>query len=127
MNKINNYKDLIGLHIIEIKQDEDYFYFITKDNYTIRTPLFVPYCACYVGEYIDEISINGKCTGIITNIEKNIINNSDEITDDYIVYEGNVTFYFEEGKIKFKVHGEDNGYYGVSFTLPVEILEKLNE
>ena len=38
-----------------------------------------------------------------------------------IVYKGNVTFYFENGKINMKVHGEDNGYYGVSFTMPVEI------
>lgn len=123
MNKINNYKDLIGLQIIRISQDEDYFYFITKDNYTIRIPLFVPYCACFVGEYIDEISSNGNCTGIITNIGEKM-KDPDKINKDYVVYEGNVSFYFEDGKINFKVHGEDNGYYGVSFTLPVEILKE---
>lgn len=122
MNKINNYKDLIGLNIIEIKQDEDYFYFITKENYTIRIPLFVPYCACNVGEYIDEISSKGNCTGIITNIEDIIEENDNEL---FLVYKGNVSFYFEDGKINFKVHGEDNGYYGVAFTLPVEILEEI--
>lgn len=46
----------------------------------------------------------------------------DELQDD-VEYKGVVTFYFENGKLNMKVHGEDNGCYGVSLTMPVEILE----
>ena len=81
---------------------------------------------CYVGEYIDEITRDGTCFGVITNIEENIKGNFKNWYDDdnEIVYKGNVTFYFENGKLNFNVHGEDNGYYGVNFTMPVEIIKK---
>lgn len=116
---MKDYNELIGKYIIQIKENEDYIDFITKDNYAIRINKFEPYCACYVGEYIDEISKDGNCFGTITNIEKNIKkNNCDEI-----VYKGNVTFYFENGKLNMNVHGEDNGYYGVEFTMPIEVLK----
>lgn len=123
MNK--NYKDLIGKFIIQIKNQEDYIYFRTKDNLTIRISKFVPYCACNVGEYIDEISKDGNCFGTITNIETGIKGNQEEYFDEgnEIVYKGIATFYFENGKLDMKVHGEDNGYYGVSFTMPIEVLK----
>ena len=58
--KIKNYKNLIGKYIIESREDEEYFYFITKDNYKIAIEKFVAYCGCNVGEYIDEITIDGN-------------------------------------------------------------------
>lgn len=119
------YKDLIGKYIIEIKDQEDYIYFITKDKLTIRICKFTPYCACNVGEYIDEISQNGVCFGTITHIETAILGNQKEYynEDEEIVYKGVATFYFENGRLDMKVHGEDNGYYGVSFTMPIEVLK----
>lgn len=122
--KINSYKDLIGLFINQIKEDDNYIYFVTNKNYSIRIDKFIPYCCCYVGEYIDEITYDGTCCGIITNIEKDIIGDYKNWFDSEkeIVYKGNITFYFENGKINISVHGEDNGYYGVSFTMPCEVL-----
>lgn len=125
MKKINSYKDLIGLYINKINQDENYVYFLTNHDITIRIPKFEPYCACYVGEYIDEITTNGNCCGIITSIEENILGNQETYYNEHeeIVYKGNISFYFENGQINMNVHGEDNGYYGVSFTLLVEVLK----
>ncbi len=118
-------KDLIGQFIVQIKEDENYIYLITKENTIIRIEKFSPYCACNVGEYIDEISKEGACFGTITNIETNIKGNQDKWYDsaNEIVYKGLATFYFENGKIDMKVHGEDNGYYGVSFTMPIEVIK----
>ena len=116
-----NYKDLIGEVIHRISETNEYISFITDDNVELRIYKFEPYCACYVGEYIDEISQDGTCFGVITNIETNI--KEDELTGYDSVYEGVVTFYFENGKLNMEVHGEDNGYYGVSLTMPVEILK----
>lgn len=125
MSKEINYEYLIGQYITNIKEDEIYIYFITKQNYVIRIDKFVPYCACYVGEYIDEIKKDGVCFGTITNIETNMLSPDEYEDEDYdYVYKGNVTFYFENGKIDMKVHGEDNGYYGVAFNMPVEILKE---
>lgn len=126
MNKELNYKYLIGKYIIKIKEDEDYIYFITKDNYVIRINKFIPYCCCYVGEYIDEITRDGTCFGTITNIEENVKGNFENYYDyeKEMVYKGNVTFFFENGKINMEVHGLDNGYYGVNFTMPVEIFRE---
>lgn len=122
---MKNYKELQGKFINKIQEDEVYVYFITKDNLSIRIPKFEPYCACYVGEYINEITQDGTCCGIITNIETNIKGNQEHWYDENeeIVYKGNVTFYFENGKIDMQVEGLDNGFYGVCFTMPVEILE----
>lgn len=122
--KIKSYEDLVGKFINKVTEDESYVYFLTNDNLTIRIPKFEPYCACYVGEYIDEITQDGTCCGIITNIETNIKGNQENWFDEdnETVYKGNVTFYFANGKINMKVSGVDNGYYGVSFTMPVEIL-----
>ena len=118
-----NYEDLIGKAIHKISEDDTYISFITEDNIELRIDKFEPYCACYVGEYIDEITKDGTCFGVITNIETDIVeDNFDEYEYDY-VYKGNVTFYFENGKINMKVHGEDNGYYGVSLTMPVRIIK----
>lgn len=124
MKEIKTYKDLIGLVISQTKQDKNYIYFITNSDITIRTSKFEPYCACYVGEYIDSITINGDCCGMITSIEENIIGNQNNYYDEHkeIVYKGYVTFYFKNGQINLNVHGEDNGYYGVSFTLPIEVI-----
>jgi len=121
---VNNYKDLIGKFITQIKEDESYIYFITKENVVIRIEKMYPYCCCYVGEYIDEISSEGICFGTITNIETDIEGSQDDWYDlgHEIVYKGVATFYFEHGKINMKVHGEDNGYYGVSFTMPIEVI-----
>lgn len=118
-------KYFIGQFIIEVKEDENYINFITKGNYIIRIEKFVPYCSCNVGEYIDEITQDGTCFGIITNVKENIKGNQNNYYDGSkeIVYNGEVTFFFENGKINMKVHGEDNGYYGVRFELPVEILK----
>lgn len=123
MSKRLDYKSLIGKYIIKIKEDINYVYFITKDNYVIKIKKFTPYCACYVGEYVDEITQDGTCFGIITNIKVNIKGNQTDWYDESndIVYKGEVTFYFENGKINMTVCGMDNGYYGVSFTMPVEI------
>lgn len=123
---MKNYKYLIGKKISHIKENETYIYFITDDNLSLRIEKFISYCTCYVGEYIDDISIDGNCCGIITNIEKNIIGNQGHYYDELneIVYKGNVTFYFENGKVNMSVHGEDNGYYGVAFTMPVEVLNE---
>ena len=125
MNKDLDYRDLIGQFIIKVEEDKNYIYFITKEHYVIRIEKFVPYCACYVGEYIDEITQSGDCSGIITNIEEEIKGNQDNWYDGNceIVYKGEVSFFFENGKVNMKVHGEDNGYYGVSFTMPCEICE----
>ena len=123
MDKNLDYKYLIGQYIIKIKEDDNYVYFITKENYVIRIDKFIPYCACYVGEYVDEITQDGTCFGTITNIKENIKGNQTDWYDESnnIVYKGEVTFYFENGKINMTVCGMDNGYYGVSFTMPVEI------
>lgn len=123
MNKRLDYKSLIGKYIIKIKEDINYVYFITKDNYVIKIEKFTPYCACYVGEYVDEITQDGTCFGTITNIKENIKGNQDNWYDEFneIVYKGEVTFFFRNGKINMTVCGMDNGYYGVSFTMPVEI------
>ena len=123
---MKNYKYLIGKKISHIKEDETYIYFITDDNLSLRIEKFIPYCSCYVGEYIDDISIDGDCYGMITNIEKNIIGDQENYYDGIkeIVYKGNVTFYFENGKVNMSVHGEDNGYYGVAFTMPVEVINE---
>lgn len=115
-----NYKDLIGKTIHRISECESYISFITDDNIELRIYKFEPYCACNVGEYIDEIRQEGTCFGVITNIETNI--EEDEYNDT--VYEGNVSFYFENGKLNMSVHGEDNGYYGVSLTMPVQIIKE---
>ena len=125
---MKDYNELLGKYINQIKTDNNYIYFITKDNITIRISKFVPYCCCYVGEYIDEITKDGTCCGVITNIETDISGNQKEWynPDREIVYAGNVTFYFENGKIDMKVKGLDNGYYGVVFTMPVEILRGEN-
>lgn len=127
MNKEKNYEYLIGKYINNYKETEQYIDFITNDNYVIRIDKFIPYCACYVGEYIDEIITNGTCCGVITNIEADISGNQEKWYnyDRDIVYAGYVTFYFENGKINFRVHGEDNGYYGVSFTMPVEVFRSV--
>ena len=117
------YEDLIGKVIHRICEDENYISFITDDNTELRISKFEPYCACYVGEYIDEISKDGVCFGVITNIETDITED-DFDSDEYdYVYKGNVTFYFENGKLNMNVHGEDNGYYGVRLTMPVEIIK----
>lgn len=123
MIKNDYYKKMIGKNIKEIKQDDEHIYFITEDNYICEIDKFIPYCACYVGEYIDEISEDGICNGVITNVEENIKGNQKEWYNECeeIVYKGEVTFFFENGKINLKVHGEDNGYYGVVFTMPVSI------
>ena len=122
--KIDDYNDLVGKYINKVEYNEDYIYFKTNDNITIRISRFEPYCACYVGEYINEITQDGTCCGTITNIETNVKGNQknwyDE--DEEIVYKGNVTFYFANGKINMEVEGLDNGYYGVCFTMPVEII-----
>lgn len=120
-----NYTDLLGKFINKIKEDEYYVYFITADNLTARIPKFEPYCTCNVGEYIDEIMIDGACFGVITSIETDITgtNNNWYDPDEEIVYKGNVTFFFQNGKLKLNVHGEDNGFYGVNLTLPVEIIK----
>lgn len=122
--KIDDYNDLIGKYIKKVEYDEDYIYFKTDDNITIRIPKFEPYCVCYVGEYINEITQDGICCGTITNIETNVKGNQENWfeEDKEIVYKGNVTFYFENGKINMEVEGLDNGYYGVCFTMPVEII-----
>ena len=122
--KIDDYNDLIGKYINKVDYDEDYIYFKTNDNITIRIPKLEPYCACYVGEYINEITQDGTCCGIITNIETNVKGNQENWFDEdkEIVYKGNVTFYFANGKINMEVEGLDNGYYGVCFTMPVEII-----
>lgn len=114
-----NYKDLIGKYIVNFNETNDYIDFITNDNYVFRIYSFEPYCVCNVGEYIDEIITNGTCFGVITDIKVDI----DDEWKDEICYKGVVSFYFENGKIDFKVHGEDNGFYGVSFTMPVEIFK----
>lgn len=121
---MKKYKDLIGKYIIRIIDQEDYIYFVTKDNLTIRICKFEPYCCCNVGEYIDEISQDGVCFGTITNIKTNIEGSQEEYFDkeNEIVYKGIATFYFGNGKIDMKVHGEDSGFYGVSFTMPIEVL-----
>lgn len=122
---MKKYNDLIGISIVKIEEDENYIYFNTKENTVIRIEKFYPYCACNVGEYIDEISKDGICLGTITNIEIDIKGNQDCYYDDKneIVYKGIATFYFENGKLDVKVHGEDNGYYGVSFTMPIEVIK----
>lgn len=118
MFKEKDYKYLIGKKINKFEEKKDTIIFYT-DSEEIIIDKFVPYCACNVGEYIDEFIINGTLNGIITNIEENIKYNFYDSDD--IVYKGNVTFYFENGKLNTKVHGEDNGYYGVIFTMPVRI------
>lgn len=121
-----NYEYLIGKYITNYKETKQYIDFITNDNYVIRIDKFVPYCCCYVGEYIDEITKDGTCCGVITNIETDISGNQIKWynPDREIVYAGNVTFYFENGKIDMKVKGLDNGYYGVTFTMPVEVFKE---
>ena len=122
-----NYKDLVGKVIHRIKEDESYIAFISDDDIEFRISKFEPYCVCEVGEYIDEITQNGTCFGVITNIETNIEEDAiDEFGYD-CVYKGNVTFYFENGKLNMNVHGEDNGYYGVRLTMPVEIIKSEGE
>lgn len=123
-----NYKNLKGQFITKVIEDEKYVYFVTKENYLIRIDKFIPYCACYVGEYIDEITQNGNCYGIVTDVKEQIKGNQDEYYDsgNEIVYKGEITLFFENGKINMKVHGEDNGYYGVTFTMPVEVLRSDN-
>lgn len=117
-------KYFIGQFITEVKEDENYIYFITKENYIIRIEKFRTYCF-FNGNYIDEITQDGTCFGTITNVKENIKGNQDDYYDgsEEIVYKGEVTFFFENGKINMKVHGEDNGYYSVRFELPVEILK----
>lgn len=122
MIREEDFKYLIGKYIIKYNITEEYIDFITDDNYVIRINKFEPYCCCYVGEYIDDIISEGVCFGTITNIDTNINNEYNEY-DEYVVYKGVVSFYFENGKIDFNVHGEDNGYYGVSFTMPVEVFK----
>ena len=118
MEEFTNYKYLIGKKVTRVEEKKDYIIFYT-DNEKIYIDKFIPYCCCNVGEYIDNIKFsNKKVNGIITAIKENInkINNCNEV-----VYRGEVTFFFENSKINMKVHGEDNGYYGVSFTMPVYI------
>ena len=128
--KVRNYNYLIGKYITELKETKTDFCFITKDSYKIIISKFEPYCACDVGNYIDEIVTDGHCFGTILNIEDNIqeSNFTEEEVYNECVYKGNVTFYFENGKINMKVHGEDNGYYGVSFKMTVYIykVEEMN-
>lgn len=130
--KNKDYKYLIGKKINRFdettdKYGVDFINFYTDDE-EISICKFEQYCSCYVGEYIDEIDIDGKCNGIITNIEEHIKGDQEKWYNEAngTVYKGDVTFYFENGKINMDVHGEDNGYYGVSFTMPVYItkLEK---
>lgn len=121
---IEKYTDLIGKYIIQIIDKKDYIYFRTKDNITIKIYKFEPYCCCNVGEYIDSISKEGACFGTITNIEVDIKEDGfDKEEEGDFVYKGTATFYFENGKLDMKVHGEDNGFYGVSFTLPIEVFK----
>lgn len=122
------YDYLIGKKIEEIECTVDEIIFIT-DSEKIHIERFVPYCACNVGEYIDEILVNGNCNGIITDIKPLIKKiNIEEDCDffDDTIYRGEVGFFFENGKIDMKVHGEDNGYYGVAFRMPVYI-EKIKD
>lgn len=121
-----NYKDLKGKVIHNIIENESYISFITEDHIELKIDKFEPYCACNVGEYIDEISHEGNCFGVITNIETDIkdVENYDFSSDEYdYVYKGIVTFYFVNGKLNMNVHGEDNGYYGVRLTMPVTIIK----
>lgn len=117
----NDYKYLVGKVINKVEEKENEIIFYT-DEEEIAIDKFIPYCACNVGEYIDEISINGECNGVITRIEPNI-NENPEDPDGYSedVYRGEVSFFFEHGFINANVHGEDNGYYGVGFTMPVSV------
>ena len=91
-DNMEKYKYLLGKKIEQIVEEEDYFNFLTEDE-IISIPKFEGYCACYVGEYIDEINVEGKCNGIITNIETNI--NDSYLQDSLEVYKGLVSFYFE--------------------------------
>lgn len=118
---VRDYKSLLGKKIVKIEETETNIYFFTEDNIKLRIEKFEPYCACNVGEYIDDITYDGVCNGIITNIETNLVGNQNHYynEEEEIVYKGNITFYFENGKINMNVHGEDNGYYGVTFTMPV--------
>lgn len=124
----NYYSYLIGKKIKKIETNKDEIIFIT-DEERIHIERFVPYCCCNVGEYIDEIFINGNCNGIITDIKpliKEINTDEDYDSFDDTIYRGEVGFFFENGKIDMKVHGEDNGYYGVAFRMPVYI-EKIKD
>ena len=115
-----NYNYLLGKKITKVEEREEDIIFYT-DTEKIYIDKFVPYCCCNVGEYIDSIRFsNKKVNGIITSIDKNI-QNVDDGWDT--IYRGNITFFFENAKISMQVHGEDNGYYGVSFTMPVYIEE----
>ena len=115
-----DYNYLLGKKIAKVEEREEDIIFYT-DSEKIYIEKFIPYCCCNVGEYIDDIKFsNNKVNGIITSIEKNIHTDIHyQNTED--VYYGNITFFFENAKISMQVHGEDNGYYGVSFTMPVTI------
>ena len=114
-----NYEYLIGKKITKVEERKEDIIFYT-DNEKIYIDKFIPYCCCNVGEYIDNIKFsNDNVNGIITSIEKNIDDIEDYSSED--VYRGNISFFFENAKISMQVHGEDNGYYGVSFTMPVYI------
>lgn len=122
--KEDNYKYLLGKEIIGFKDLDDVFVFYTDDE-EIIIDKFIPYCACNVGEYIDEITYNGKIKGVITDVTSDIRFDTDEIDKyDETVYKGRVSFYFENGKVNMNVHGEDNGFYGVQFTMPVTIIKR---
>jgi len=113
-----NIKEMIGKEIKRYLLNDKQIIFYTDDE-QITIERFIPYCVCNVGEYIDEIIIDNDIFGTITSINTNITYKSREEYDT--PYTGEVTFYFENKKINMQVHGEDNGYYGVSFTMPATI------
>lgn len=109
--------DLIGKFINRYEETDNYILFYT-DSEKISIDKFIPYCACNVGEYVDSFTVDGEINGAIVDIGENI-NECDG--ENGIVYSGDVSFFFEHGKINMNVHGEDSGYYGVSFCMPVTI------
>ena len=125
-----DYKYLVGKVINKVEETKNEIVFYT-DEEEIIIDKFIPYCACNVGEYVDEISINGECNGVITKVEPNIDKYPENDAYGYSedVYRGKVSFFFEHGFINANVHGEDNGYYGVAFNMPVSIrkIEKDND
>ena len=122
-NKDYNY--LLGKKITKVEEKSGEIIFYTNDE-KITINKFEPYCVCNVGEYIDNITFSdSQVNGIITSIETNVKEDEDDDNWD-LIYRGNVTFFFENAQINMQVHGEDNGFYGVSFTMPVYI-EKIKK
>jgi hypothetical protein len=119
MEMEKEYQYLIGKFINKYEETDNEIKFFTDDE-EIAIQKFIPYCACNVGEYIDNITYEGKISGVITGINANIT--EDPGDGDYdVVYEGTVSILFDYAKINMLVHGEDNGYYGVAFEMPVTI------